>query len=108
MELLHWAPSGMPGCAQEVARDAAGLAREVLSGRSQAAARELSALQRIPRAASEPLIALGRSAAAALVSGLSSTTTVAFSGGLGILRLGFGECRRFWARAGFSYPWSPC
>lgn len=63
--------------------------------------KELSALQRIARAASEPLMALGRSAGAALVSGLGSTTTAAFTGGLGILRVGVGvlpsSLQGYWA-----------
>ena len=75
---------------QGVARDAILLAREVMSGKGQASSGELNALQRIAAAASEPLLALGRSAGAVIFSGLGSTTAVAFTSGLGILRLGVG------------------
>lgn len=79
----------MCACDQAVGRDAVKVAREVTSGRG-ASAWDLSALQRIAAAASEPLIALGRSAGAVLVSGLGSTTAAALTSGLGILRLGVG------------------
>ena len=75
---------------QAVGRDALGLAREVMSGNGQASG-EVNALQRIAAAASEPLLALGRSAGAVIFSGLGSTTAVALTSSLGILRLGFGE-----------------
>ncbi|CAL8462876.1 g2410 [Coccomyxa elongata] len=72
-----------------VGRDALGLAREMMSGKGQASG-ELNALQRIAAAASEPLLALGRSAGTVIFSSLGSTTAVALTSSLGILRLGFG------------------
>lgn len=74
---------------QAVGRDALGLAREMMAGKGQASG-ELNALQRIAAAASEPLLALGRSAGAVIFSSLGSTTAVAVTSSLGILRLGFG------------------
>ena len=64
----------------------------MMSGKGQASSGELNALQRIAAAASEPLLALGRSAGAVIFSGLGSTTAVALTSGLGILRLGVGVC----------------
>lgn len=75
---------------QAVGWDAVRLAREVLSGKGEGSSGELNALQRIAAAASEPLLALGRSAGAVIFSGLGSTTAVALTSGLGILRLGVG------------------
>lgn len=74
---------------QAVGRDALGLAREMMSGKGQASG-ELNALQCIAAAASEPLLALGRSAGAVIFSSLGSTTAVALTSSLSILRLGFG------------------
>lgn len=52
---------------------------------------ELTALQRLAAAGSEPLLAVGRALGAHLVHSLGSTTSVAITGGLSIIRLGVGD-----------------
>lgn len=66
------------------------LAQEVLAGQAQPGG-ELGALQRTAQAAAEPLIALGQSAASTALGYLGSSTAVALTSGLGVLRLGLGE-----------------
>ncbi len=52
---------------------------------------EVTALQRLAAAGSEPLMAVGRAVGGHLVHSLGSTTSVAITGGLGLLRLGLGN-----------------
>ena len=61
-----------------------------MQGNSSASS-ELTALQRLAAAGSEPLLAVGRALGAHLVHSLGSTTSVAITGGLGLIRLGLGE-----------------
>ena len=74
---------------QEVARDAYSMARQAAEGHSSAST-ELTALQRLAAAGAEPLLAVGRALGAHLVHSLGSTTSIAITGGLGIIRLGLG------------------
>ncbi|KAL3143003.1 hypothetical protein ABBQ38_003282 [Trebouxia sp. C0009 RCD-2024] len=57
---------------------------------SSSSSGELTALQRLAAAGSEPLLALGRALGAHLVHSLGSTTSVALTGGLTLIRLGVG------------------
>ena len=57
---------------------------------NSSASSELTALQRLAAAGSEPLLAVGRALGAHLVHSLGSTTSVAITGGLGLIRLGLG------------------
>ncbi len=61
-----------------------------MQGNSSASS-ELTALQRLAAAGSEPLLAVGRALGAHLVHSLGSTTSVAITGGLGLIRLGLGQ-----------------
>ena len=70
--------------------DALKLGQEVFAGQRQPSG-ELSALQRAAQAAAEPLIALGQSVASTAFGYLGSSTAVAITSGLGVLRLGLGE-----------------
>lgn len=72
--------------------DALKLGQEVFAGQRQPSG-ELSALQRAAQAAAEPLIALGQSVASTAFGYLGSSTAVAITSGLGVLRLGLGEIR---------------
>ena len=65
------------------------MARQAAQG-SSSGSRELTALQRLATAAAEPLAAVGRALGAHVVHSLGSTTSVAITGGLGVLRLGLG------------------
>lgn len=75
--------------AQAVLWDAVKLAQEVLAGQGQPGG-ELGALQRAAQAAAEPLIALGQATASTALGYLGSSTAVALTSGLGVLRLGLG------------------
>ena len=66
------------------------MVRQAMQGDSSASS-ELTALQRLAAAGSEPLLAVGRALGAHLVHSLGSTTSVAITGGLGLIRLGLGE-----------------
>ena len=61
-----------------------------MQGNSSASS-ELTALQRLAAAGSEPLLAVGRAVGAHLMHSLGSTTSVAITGGLGLIRLGLGN-----------------
>ena len=65
------------------------MVRQGMQGSSSASS-ELTALQRLAAAGSEPLLAVGRALGAHLVHSLGSTTSVAITGGLGLIRLGLG------------------
>ena len=65
------------------------MARQAAQGSSSGSG-ELTALQRLATAAAEPLAAVGRALGAHVVHSLGSTTSVAITGGLGVLRLGLG------------------
>lgn len=66
------------------------MVRQALQGDSSASS-ELTALQRLAAAGSEPLLAVGRALGAHLMHSLGSTTSVAITGGLGLIRLGLGQ-----------------
>ncbi len=78
---------------QAVLWDAVKLAQEVLAGQVQPGG-ELGALQRAAQAAAEPLIALGQATASSALGYLGSSTAVALTSGLGVLRLGLGVVQR--------------
>ena len=65
------------------------MARQAAQGHSSASS-ELTALQRLAAAGAEPLLAVGRALGSHLVHSLGSTTSIAITGGLGIIRLGLG------------------
>lgn len=65
------------------------MARQAVQGNG-GGSRELTALQRLATAGAEPLAAVGRAVGAHLVHSLGSTTSVAITGGLGLLKLGLG------------------
>ena len=75
---------------QGVGQDSYGMVRQAMQGNSSASS-ELTALQRLAAAGSEPLLAVGRAVGAHLVHSLGSTTSVAITGGLGLIRLGLGN-----------------
>ncbi|DBB16654.1 TPA: hypothetical protein ACH3X3_014907 [Trebouxia sp. C0006] len=72
-----------------VGQDTYSMVRQAMQGNSSASS-ELTALQRLAAAGSEPLLAVGRALGAHLVHSLGSTTSVAITGGLGLIRLGLG------------------
>ncbi|KAK9806751.1 hypothetical protein WJX72_001428 [[Myrmecia] bisecta] len=72
-----------------ILRDCVNMMRDILQGKGDAES-ELNALQRLSQAAADPLISLGRALGAMLVTSLGSTTVFAWTGGLGIMRLGVG------------------
>ncbi|DBA70834.1 TPA: hypothetical protein ACH3X2_011607 [Trebouxia sp. C0005] len=74
---------------QGVGQDTYSMVRQALQGDSSASS-ELTALQRLAAAGSEPLLAVGRALGAHLMHSLGSTTSVAITGGLGLIRLGLG------------------
>ena len=55
--------------------------------------RELRSLRRMAAAAADPLVALGRSTAGVVVRQLGSTSALALTGGIGVLRVGVGALR---------------
>ena len=65
------------------------MVRQGLQGSSSGSS-EVTALQRLAAAGSEPLLAVGRALGAHLVHSLGSTTSVALTGGLSLIRLGVG------------------
>ena len=65
------------------------MARQAVQGTGGGSG-ELTALQRLATAGAEPLAAVGRAVGAHLVHSLGSTTSVAITGGLGVLKLGLG------------------
>ena len=76
--------------AQGVGQDTYSMVRQGMQGNSSAGG-ELTALQRLAAAGSEPLLAVGRALGAHLVHSLGSTTSVAITGGLSVIRLGVGQ-----------------
>lgn len=70
--------------------EAYNMTRQAVQGSSNGSG-ELNALQRLATAGAEPLAAVGRAVGAHLVHSLGSTTSVAITGGLGVLRLGVGK-----------------
>lgn len=76
-------------CVQGVGQEAYTMSRQAVQGSSSGSG-ELTALQRLATAGAEPLAAVGRAVGAHLVHSLGSTTSVAITGGLGVLRLGVG------------------
>lgn len=65
------------------------MVRQGMQGSSSGSS-EVTALQRLAAAGSEPLLAVGRAVGAHLVHSLGSTTSVALTGGLSLIRLGVG------------------
>ena len=65
------------------------MVRQGMQGNSSGSS-ELTALQRLAAAGSEPLLTVGRAIGAHLVHSLGSTTSVALTGGLSLIRLGVG------------------
>ena len=74
---------------QGVGMDAYGMVRQATQGNNSSSS-ELTALQRLAAAGSEPLLAVGRALGAHLVHSVGSTTSVAITGGLGLIRLSLG------------------
>ena len=66
------------------------MVRQGMQGNSSGSS-EVTALQRLAAAGSEPLLAVGRALGAHLVHSLGSTTSVALTGGLSLIRLGVGR-----------------
>lgn len=75
--------------AQGVGQESYGVVKQGMQGNSSSSS-ELTALQRLAAAGSEPLLAVGRALGAHLVHSLGSTTSVALTGGLTLIRLGVG------------------
>ena len=74
---------------QGVGQESYGMVRQGMQGSSSGSS-EVTALQRLAAAGSEPLLAVGRALGAHLVHSLGSTTSVALTGGLSLIRLGVG------------------
>ena len=90
----------VPYPAQSVFVDAAAAAQEALQDPEGAGddgggsrRREMRSLQRMAAAAADPLVKLGRSAAGVVARRLGSTSALALTGGIGVLRIGVGTLR---------------
>jgi hypothetical protein len=89
----------MPPAAQGVFVDAAVAAQEAFQipdgggDDGGSTRRELRSLRRMTAAAADPLVALGRSTAGVVVRRLGSTSALALTGGIGVLRVGVGALR---------------
>ena len=75
---------------QGVGQESYSMVRQGMQGNSSGSS-EVTALQRLAAAGSEPLLAVGRALGAHLVHSLGSTTSVALTGGLSLIRLGVGK-----------------
>ena len=73
---------------QELGRDVGQLGGQIVRGNGDL--KDLNAAQRLLRAAAEPLVVLARHVAALLVSSTVSSTALAFTGGLGAVRVCLG------------------
>lgn len=77
------------------------MVKQGMQGNSSSSS-EVTALQRLAAAGSEPLLAVGQALGAHLVHSLGSTTSVALTGGLTLIRLGVG------ALFALTRPFPPC
>jgi len=74
---------------QEFGGELVAIGSQIVQGEGEL--KDVSAIQRLGRAAADPLVSLAHHSLGLLVSSTYSTTALAVNGGLGVVRIGVGN-----------------